>query len=239
MPAFHGRASEHPDLSWQFFVGHYDDAPQAARNTKLVPDGDPVPARRHARRLHRAQRDDHRLPAQRATGTASPPLTGDTTLAERPRCAGTSSGWRRAPTGARPQQLPAHPLAGPRCCRLPFVERPVRQHAAGTASTAGCTTDARRPRAGHRGQRPAEPVHQVGRGRASRASCDRPLTPFEGLASAVDPNDWRVAARSAPRASGGSRSPVEQGRRSAARERLLRRRSEASRPAGRSAPTPW
>ena len=35
------------------------------------------PARRHARRLHRAQRDDHRLPARAPTGTPSPTLTGD------------------------------------------------------------------------------------------------------------------------------------------------------------------
>ena len=36
VPAFHGLASEDPDMSWKMFVDLYDDPEQAARNSKLV-----------------------------------------------------------------------------------------------------------------------------------------------------------------------------------------------------------
>ena len=34
VPAFHGRASEHPGMSWPFFVRHYDDRRAAASGTR-------------------------------------------------------------------------------------------------------------------------------------------------------------------------------------------------------------
>ena len=54
-------------------------AQQATRLPKYAAAGrrHSVPARRHARRLHRAQRDDPGLRRTTPTGTASPQLTGD------------------------------------------------------------------------------------------------------------------------------------------------------------------
>ena len=68
VPAFHPFASENEALRWDFFVRHYaDDAQQRARSE--VPGRAErrraLSARRHARRLHRAQRDDPDLPARR------------------------------------------------------------------------------------------------------------------------------------------------------------------------------
>ena len=79
VPAFHGRASESPGMSWPFFVRHYDDdAQQRARRQVPARAGRrPVPALGHPRRLHRAQRDDHGRTRTTPTGTASPRLTGD------------------------------------------------------------------------------------------------------------------------------------------------------------------
>ena len=38
VPAFHPNASEHEDLSWQFFVRHYDDEAQQRRDAKFTPE---------------------------------------------------------------------------------------------------------------------------------------------------------------------------------------------------------
>ncbi|HEY0086868.1 MAG TPA: GMC family oxidoreductase [Allosphingosinicella sp.] len=38
IPAFHAFASENPATAWNFFVEHYEDPAQAARDTKRVPD---------------------------------------------------------------------------------------------------------------------------------------------------------------------------------------------------------
>ena len=58
VPAFHPLASENPALRWDFFVQHYEDAARQRRDRKLQPRGHLLSARRHTRRLHRAQCDD-------------------------------------------------------------------------------------------------------------------------------------------------------------------------------------
>ena len=73
VPAFHPFASENEALRWDFFVRHYDDdARQRATRSTARLDGRrrrrALSARRHARRLHRAQRDDPRRPARRRLG---------------------------------------------------------------------------------------------------------------------------------------------------------------------------
>ena len=69
VPAFHALASEDAAMSWDVFVEHYaDEERAAARLQARAGQGRPLPARRHARRLHRPQRDDHRLPAQQRLG---------------------------------------------------------------------------------------------------------------------------------------------------------------------------
>ena len=42
VPAFHGRASEHPGMSWPFYVRHFDDTAQQERDEKYVPEQDGV-----------------------------------------------------------------------------------------------------------------------------------------------------------------------------------------------------
>lgn len=42
VPAFHGRATEDPAMSWQFFVRHYEDTAQQERDDKYVADQDGV-----------------------------------------------------------------------------------------------------------------------------------------------------------------------------------------------------
>ena len=37
VPAFHGKSTEVPEMRWDFFVKHYDDAAQQAKDSKLVP----------------------------------------------------------------------------------------------------------------------------------------------------------------------------------------------------------
>src|SRR5690349_11763632 len=39
VPAFHGLASEDPDLSWSYFVEHYGDPARAAQDTKITEEG--------------------------------------------------------------------------------------------------------------------------------------------------------------------------------------------------------
>ena len=42
VPAFHGRASEHPEMSWNFFVRHWDDDAQQQADHNYVADHDGV-----------------------------------------------------------------------------------------------------------------------------------------------------------------------------------------------------
>ena len=42
VPAFHGRAVEHPEMSWPFYVRHYDDQAQQERDKKYVREQDGV-----------------------------------------------------------------------------------------------------------------------------------------------------------------------------------------------------
>ena len=141
VPAFHGRASEHPGMSWPFFVRHYDDRAQQERDDKFRPRARrrPLPALRHPRRLHRAQRDDHGLSARRGLGRHR---RGH----RRPQLAGRRDApLVRAARGVRPQlQAPsagaaAQPRGWPGCCPGCRWSATSTSTAAGTASTAGCT----------------------------------------------------------------------------------------------------
>ena len=38
VPAFHGRATEHPGMSWPVYVRHFDDRAQQERDKKFVPE---------------------------------------------------------------------------------------------------------------------------------------------------------------------------------------------------------
>ena len=38
VPVFHAFASEHPEISWEFFPKHYEDVARSKRDTKYLPD---------------------------------------------------------------------------------------------------------------------------------------------------------------------------------------------------------
>ena len=70
VPSFHPMASENEAMKWDFFVRHYADdrAAGARRQIRQGRERRSLSARRHARRLHRAQRHDHGLSEQRGLG---------------------------------------------------------------------------------------------------------------------------------------------------------------------------
>ena len=126
VPAFHPLATENDAIRWDFFVRHYDDDAQQRQDPKYVEDYNGKRGRRHlvsargrARRLHRAQRDDLRLPAQhrleparrpdRAIRPGAPSTCGRTSSAS--RTAGT--GRSRAASGQARRRIRArHGWAG-------------------------------------------------------------------------------------------------------------------------------
>ena len=141
VPAFHPFATENEAMRWDFFVRHYADDERSRRDPKYrrVDGGGSrrraLPARRHARRLHRAQRDDPRHARTTPTGTRSP----------------TSPATRRgAPSGC------ARYFERLENCRHRPVQRWLSRRLGidrtGTAGTAGCTP---RRRSRRRARRPA------------------------------------------------------------------------------------
>ena len=119
-------ACENPAMSWDFQVRHYDERgapgarPEVQRRRRRA-----LSARRDARRLHRAQRDDLHAAARFRLGPTSPRLTGDARGAPR-ACAATRVASRTAGTRR----------SGARCAGSASI-RP------GTAGTAGCAPRSR------------------------------------------------------------------------------------------------
>ena len=73
VPAFHPFASENKAMAWNFMVHDFGDDAERRRRPEDDPRARrPLPARVHARRLHRAQRHDPDGPAGLRTGTPSP-----------------------------------------------------------------------------------------------------------------------------------------------------------------------
>ena len=75
VPVFHACATEDYSMRWDYFVRHYGDDARQRQDDKYVPRlrwkvcrRHLVSARRLPRRLHRAQRHDHCLSAQRGLG---------------------------------------------------------------------------------------------------------------------------------------------------------------------------
>ena len=55
VPSFHGLSTEDPSMSWNYYVQHYANAGQQAKDSKVVPGrGVLLSARRHAERPHRS-----------------------------------------------------------------------------------------------------------------------------------------------------------------------------------------
>ena len=222
--------------SWDFFVRHYD-RPGAAgartRSTWTEQDGVLLPARRHPRRLHRAQRDDHDLSARRRLGAHRRRLTGDPRWARREHARASSSALealrlRRGPDAARHRWLARlSPLPLVSEVRQPQPAR-LRRLAAHTAGRSRSWRWATRAWSGSCSTPP-------------QPRCDDPRRAAHGAReasrSAVDPNDWRVDAG---RPEGLWQIPLadRDGQRNGTRERV-RDVAQRTRTGSTCAPTRW
>jgi choline dehydrogenase len=216
VPAFHGFASEDPQMSWQFFVRHYADLKQQERDKKYV-----------------AARDGVFYPRAAALGgctahnamiTVYPhaedwdeiaALTGDPSWA-----AGNMRAYfeRLEDCGyvPRPWKQPANPVLAALVTHIPLVSERFKDKA-------------RHGFDGWLGTSLANPGLAVTDGEARGILLDaaaenlaeflgRPLQPLEGLGGWADPNDWRAGNRS----EGLWQIPlaVRGGRRNGSRERI-------------------
>ena len=219
VPAFHGLASEDPDMSWKMFVDLYDDPEQAARNSKLV-EGQGV--------FYPRAGTLGGCTAHHAMITIAPhdsdwdqiaALTGDRSWASA-RMRGYFERLERCTYRRRPKALPRNPSLARLQASLPLVsDRFVN-----------------RSRPGFDGwleTRLADPTLVVrdtqlltillkSAESSLRNLLHRDLDGAERLESATDPNDWRVG-RSRSGGEGLWQVPTSISRtgRSGARERLI------------------
>ena len=214
VPAFHGRSTENPRYSWEFFVRHYADTAQQRRDPKFTEERDGVFYPRAATvggcTAHNAMitvyphhSDWSRIAAE----------TGDPSWAPAAMRAYFQR-LERCTYADRPRRLPANPWLAALLGHLPVVS--------------ALFTD--RARHGFDGWLPttlADPRLLVGDPQLLDAvvagaeaeladALHRPLRLPERLKTLVDPNDWHAAAEGlwlVPQAIGG-------GRRASVRERL-------------------
>jgi choline dehydrogenase len=216
VPAFHGRATEHPRMSWSFYVRHFDDGAQQARDEKYVSAQDGV--------LYPRAGTLGGCTAHNAMITVYPhdadwdgiaKATGDASWKSR-EMRRWFEGMEACGYKRRPRMLPRHPWAARLLAALPFVsDKYVNRSRHGFDGWLHTTL--------------ADPdlalgdkqVISVLKSAAAKSLADflrRPLRPFEGLNSAVDPNDWR--ARSMPEGLWLIPIAVQEGRRNGSRERI-------------------
>ena len=217
VPAFHARASEHRGMSWSFFVRHFDDRAQQERDAKFVPERDGV--------LYPRSGTLGGCTAHNAMITVYPHAEDWNCIAE----ATGDRSWRAEEMRRwfekleacaykrRPRMLPRHPWLARLLTSLPFVsEKYVNRGRHGFGGWLHTTL--------------ADPalaiedpqVRRLLKTAAGGSLADllgRPLTPVEGLATAVDPNDWRV--RTVPEGLWQIPLAVREGRRNGSRERIL------------------
>ncbi|WP_209308943.1 GMC oxidoreductase [Blastococcus sp. CT_GayMR16] len=226
VPAFHGRASEHPGMSWPFYVRHFDDRAQQERDEKFVPEQDGVLYPRsgtlggctaHNAMITVYPHDADWDAIAAATGDRSWRATEMRQWFERLE----ACQYKR-----RPRMLPRHPWLARLLAWLPFVsDKYVNRSRHGFDGWLHTTLADPALALGDR------QVISVIKSAAARSLADflhRPLTPFEGLASAVDPNDWR--GRTLPEGLWLIPLAVRKGRRNGSRERI--RDVEGRRPGG-------
>jgi choline dehydrogenase len=216
VPAFHGRAVEQPAMSWSFYVRHFDDRAQQERDEKYLPEHDGV--------LYPRSGTLGGCTAHNAMITVYPHDADWDGIAE-------ATGDRSWKSGAmrrwfeqleachyrrRPRVLPGHPWLARLLAALPFVsDKYVNRSRHGFDGWLHTTL--------------ADPELALGdkqvisllKSAAAKSLADflqRPLTPFEGLNSAVDPNDWR--GRTMPEGLWLIPIAVREGRRNGSRERI-------------------
>lgn len=217
VPAFHGRASEDPATSWQFFVRHYEDTAQQERDNKYVATRDGVFYPRAAAvggcTAHNAMITVYPHDADWDDIAA---LTGDESWRsdvmrdyfERLE----ACGYRKAPW-----MRPANQLLAALADRVPWLHDRYRN--GGRHGFGGwlCTSLADPRLAVH-----DKSVLGLLLSAAEGALTDflrRPLEPFEDFAQGwIDPNDWRV--RHVPEGLWQVPLAVRNGRRNGSRERV-------------------
>jgi choline dehydrogenase len=216
VPAFHGRAAEHPKMSWPFYVRHYDDQEQQERDEKYVGAHDGV--------LYPRSGTLGGCTAHNAMITVYPhdadwdgiaEATGDATW----RATEMRQWFERLEAcryKRRPRVLPRHPWLARMFATLPLIsEKYVNRSRHGFGGWLHTTL--------------ADPELAIGDGQVRRVLKSaaaqslanflrRPLTLVEGLSSAVDPNDWRV--RNCPEGLWQIPLAVRDGRRNGSRERI-------------------
>jgi choline dehydrogenase len=217
VPAFHGRASEHPGMSWPFYVRHFDDRAQQQRDQKYVPEHDGV--------LYPRSGTLGGCTAHNAMITVYPhdadwdgiaESTGDPSWNSR-----EMRQWFERVEAChykrRPRVLPRHPWAARLLAALPLVsDAYVNRSRHGFDGWLHTTL--------------ADPALALGdrqvisllKAAAAKSLTDflrRPLRPLEGLDTAVDPNDWR--ARAQPEGLWLIPISVREGHRNGSRERIL------------------
>jgi choline dehydrogenase len=216
VPAFHGRATEHPGMSWPFYVRHFDDQAQQERDEKFVPERDGVLYPRSGTlggcTAHNAMITMYPHDADWngiAEVTGDPSWRADQMRQWFERL--EACGYRD-----RPRMLPKHPWLARLLAALPLVS----------------DTYVNRSRHGFDGwlrTSLADPALAIGDGQVRRllkhaaakslvAFLGRPLRPWEGLNSVVDPNDWRY--RNCPEGLWQIPLAVRDGRRNGTRERI-------------------
>jgi len=216
VPAFHGRASEHREMSWNFFVRHFDDRAQQERDPKYVPEKDGVLYPRSGTlggcTAHNAMITMYPHDAD-WDGIAK--ATGD-----RSWRAGRMRQWfeRLEACGYKdaPRMLPRHPWLARLLSALPLVsEKYVNRSRHGFGGWLHTTLA---DPALALGDRQVRKLLITAAGGSLADLLRRPLTLVEGLSSAVDPNDWRV--RGIPEGLWQIPIAVRKGKRNGTRERI-------------------
>jgi choline dehydrogenase len=216
VPAFHGRASEHPGMSWPVYVRHFDDRGQQERDEKFVPERDGV--------LYPRSGTLGGCTAHNAMITVYPHDADWDGIA----AATGDRSWRATEMRRwfeqleachykrRPRMLPRHLWLARLLAALPFVsDKYVNRSRHGFDGWLHTTLA---DPALALGDKQVISVIKSAAGKSLADFLHRPLTPFEGLASAVDPNDWR--GRALPEGLWLIPLAVRKGRRNGARERI-------------------
>jgi choline dehydrogenase len=216
VPAFHGRATEDPAMSWQFFVRHYAATAQQKRDAKYVPGHDGIFYPRAAAlggcTAHNAMitvyphaEDWDQIAA----------LTGDSSWA-----AGAMRAYferlEDCTYWPRPWRLPGNRLLAALLSHLPLISGRFGNSARHGFGGWLATSLADPGLAVTDGQ--IRDVLLDAAGKNLAGFLGRPLTPLEGLGSFVDPNDWQV--RDIPEGLWQVPLAVRDGHRNGSRERI-------------------
>jgi choline dehydrogenase len=216
VPAFHGRATEQPGMSWPFYVRHFDDQQQQERDAKYVAERDGVLYPRagtlggctaHNAMITMYPHDADWNGIAKATGDASWRAGRMRQWFEKVEACGYKD---------PPRMLPKHPWLARLFAALPVLSDKYVNHS-------------RHGFGGWLHTSLADPALAVGDGQVRRLLkhaagtslidfLGRPLRPWEGLSSFVDPNDWRV--RNSPEGLWQIPLAVRSGRRNGSRERI-------------------